>query len=88
MRFLSSPFSLEAVDLLEAVGVELYKIPSGEVSNLPLLERIAATGKQVYLSSGMSNWAELDQAVAALRALPGDTAFLIALAERMLTRDR
>jgi N,N'-diacetyllegionaminate synthase len=67
VRFLSSPFSLEAVDLLEEVGVELYKIPSGEVSNLPLLERVAATGKRVYLSSGMSNWAELDQAVAVLR---------------------
>jgi N,N'-diacetyllegionaminate synthase len=67
VRFLSSPFSLEAVDLLEEVGVELYKIPSGEVSNLPLLERVAATGKLVYLSSGMSNWAELDQAVAVLR---------------------
>jgi N-acetylneuraminate synthase len=67
VRFLSSPFSLEAVDLLEEVGVELYKIPSGEVSNVPLLERVAATGKKVYLSSGMSNWAELDQAVAALR---------------------
>lgn len=67
VRFLSSPFSLEAVDLLEEVGVGLYKIPSGEVSNLPLLERVAATGKKVYLSSGMSNWAELDRAVAILR---------------------
>lgn len=67
VRFLSSPFSLEAVDLLEEVGVELYKIPSGEVSNVPLLERVAATGKTVYLSSGMSNWAELDRAVEALR---------------------
>jgi N,N'-diacetyllegionaminate synthase len=65
--FLSSPFSLEAVDLLEAVGVCAYKVPSGEVTNLPLLDRIAATGKPVYLSSGMSNWAELDAAVAALR---------------------
>lgn len=65
--FLSSPFSLEAVDLLEAVGVQAYKVPSGEVSNIPLLERIAATGKPVLLSSGMSNWAELDAAVAALR---------------------
>jgi len=65
--FISSPFSLEAVDLLEEVGVNLYKIPSGEVSNLPLLERVAATGKKVYLSSGMSNWADLDQAVAVLR---------------------
>ena len=64
--FLSSPFSLQAVDLLEEVGVQFYKIPSGEVSNLPLLERVASTGKKVYLSSGMSNWDELDQAVAVL----------------------
>jgi sialic acid synthase SpsE len=67
VTFLSSPFSIEAVDLLEEVGVESYKVPSGEVSNLPLLERIAATGKPVLLSSGMSDWAELDAAVGALR---------------------
>lgn len=67
VTFLSSPFSLEAVDLLEDVGVGAYKIPSGEVSNLPLLERIARTGKPALLSSGMSDWTELDAAVAALR---------------------
>jgi N,N'-diacetyllegionaminate synthase len=67
VTFLSSPFSLEAVDLLEAVGVSAYKVPSGEVTNLPLLDRIATTGKPVFLSSGMSDWAELDAAVAALR---------------------
>jgi N,N'-diacetyllegionaminate synthase len=66
VEFLSSPFSERAVDLLERVGVGSYKIPSGEVTNLPLLERVAATGKPVYLSSGMSNWAELDDAVAVL----------------------
>jgi N,N'-diacetyllegionaminate synthase len=65
--FLSSPFSLEAVDLLEEIGVGAYKVPSGEVSNIPLLERIAETGKPVLLSSGMSNWTELDAAVATLR---------------------
>lgn len=65
--FLSSPFSLEAVDLLERVGIDAYKVPSGEVSNLPLLERLVRTGKPVYLSSGMSNWAELDRAVEVLR---------------------
>lgn len=65
--FLSSPFSLEAVDLLEEVGVGAYKIPSGEVTNLPLLAKIAATGKPVYLSSGMSDWSELDEAVETLR---------------------
>lgn len=65
--FLSSPFSEAAVDLLEEVGVDSYKIPSGEVSNVPMLERVAATGKPCYLSSGMSDWTELDAAVAALR---------------------
>ena len=67
VEFLSSPFSLEAVDLLEQVGVAAYKVPSGEVTNLPLLEKIAYTGKPALLSSGMSNWAELDAAVAVLR---------------------
>jgi N,N'-diacetyllegionaminate synthase len=65
--FLSSPFSLEAVDLLEQVGVSSYKIPSGEVTNLPLLERVAQTGKMAYLSSGMSSWKELDAAVEVLK---------------------
>lgn len=67
VTFLSSPFSLEAVDVLEEVGMSAYKIPSGEVSNIPLLERIAKTGKPVLLSSGMSGWEELDLAVATVR---------------------
>ena len=67
VEFLSSPFSSEAVDLLEQVGISTYKIPSGEVSNLPLLERVAQTGKPVLLSSGMSSWAELDKAVETIR---------------------
>ena len=66
--FASSPFANEAVDLLEDIGLSLYKIPSGEVTNLPLLERVARTRKPVVLSSGMSSWAELDAAVAALRS--------------------
>ena len=70
--FLSSPFSTEAVDLLERVGVPKYKVPSGEVTNLPMLERIARTGKQVLLSSGMSNWDELDQAISTLRTYHDD----------------
>jgi N,N'-diacetyllegionaminate synthase len=53
--------------LLEEIGVEAYKIPSGEVTNLPLLERVAETGKPVLLSSGMSDWAELDAAVDRLK---------------------
>jgi N,N'-diacetyllegionaminate synthase len=67
VRFLSSPFSIEAVDLLERIGADLYKVPSGETTNTPLLERLAETGKPVLLSTGMSNWAEIDRAVAILR---------------------
>lgn len=67
VEFLSSPFCHEAVDLLEEIGVESYKIASGEVSNLPLLKYISQTKKPVYLSSGMSNWQELDAAVAVLK---------------------
>lgn len=63
IEFLSSPFSLEAVELLESVGVTRYKVPSGEVTNLPLLEAIVETGKPILLSSGMSSWEELDEAV-------------------------
>jgi N-acetylneuraminate synthase len=66
VQFLSSPFSEAAVDLLEEVGVTAYKIPSGEVTNLPLLDKIARLGKPVLLSSGMSTWEELDRAVAAV----------------------
>ena len=65
--FFSSPFSLEAVDFLMEVGVSTFKIPSGEVSNIPLLEHVAKTGKKVILSSGMSSWEELDRAVAVFK---------------------
>lgn len=67
VEFLSSPFSVEAVALLEEIGVARYKIPSGEVTNVPLLEAVAETGKPVLLSSGMSDWVELDDAVATVR---------------------
>jgi sialic acid synthase SpsE len=65
--FFSSPFSLEAVDLLEEVGMDTYKIASGEVNNIPLLEKIAKTKKRVLLSSGMSSWSEIDEAVQTLQ---------------------
>lgn len=68
LQFLSSPFSMEAVDLLERVGVSAWKIASGEVTNAPLLDRVASTGLPVFLSSGMSRLHELDAAVARVRA--------------------
>jgi len=67
LEFISSPFSNAAVDLLEQVGVDTYKIGSGEVTNLLLLEKIARTGKPIILSSGMSSFEELDQTVAFLK---------------------
>jgi len=63
VKFLSSPFSTDAVDLLEKLNVFAYKIPSGEVTNLPLLEKISNIGKPVFISSGMSNWEEIDRSV-------------------------
>lgn len=72
VEFLSSPFSEAAVDLLESIGMARYKIPSGEVSNIPMLEKIAALQKPVLLSSGMSDWTEIDRAVAAIRAVHND----------------
>lgn len=70
--FLSSPFSEEAVDLLDRLDMPAWKIPSGEVSNRLLLERIAVTGRPVLLSSGMSSLAEIDRAAAWIeeRGLP------------------
>lgn len=67
LAFLSSPFSLAAVDLLERVGVAAWKIASGETGNTVLLDRIAGD-LPVLLSTGMSPWAEIDAAVERLRA--------------------
>lgn len=61
--FMSSAFSFEAVDLLEDIGMEVWKLASGEINNFPLLERIAATRKPVIISSGMSYIKEIEEAV-------------------------
>ena len=66
--FVSSPFSLEAVDLLERIGQPLWKVASGEVSNTQLLDRILETGAPVVLSSGLSPIEETDWAVARVKA--------------------
>src|SRR5262249_19097817 len=68
LKFLSSPFSVEAADLLTRVGVAAWKIASGEVNNTPLFEYILSTGLPVLLSSGMSDWNELDAAVAIVQS--------------------
>jgi N-acetylneuraminate synthase len=67
LLFLSSPFSVEAVELLERIRVAAWKVASGEVSNLPLFERMLDANLPVMLSSGMSPLEELDAAVERVR---------------------
>lgn len=67
LDFICSPFSNLAVDWLEEIGVKYYKIGSGEVINLLLLEKIAKTKKPVIISSGMSSFLELDKTVSFLK---------------------
>ena len=62
--FVSTPFSIEAVDILERIGQPYWKIGSGETSNFGLLERLIQTNLPVFLSTGMSPLAEIDAAVA------------------------
>ena len=76
LLFLSSPFSDEAVDLLGRVGVDGWKVASGEVGTLPMLKKIAASGKPVLLSTGMSPWAEIDAAMDILRGGKGTFAVM------------
>jgi len=66
--FLSSPFSSEAVDLLRRAGVAVWKIPSGETSNIPMLDQMLATGLPIILSTGMSPLTEIDAAVERIKA--------------------
>ena len=72
VTFLSSPFSVEAVHLLAALGVTLWKVPSGELRSRDLLEAILATKGHILVSSGMSSWQEIDDTVALLRSHGAD----------------
>ena len=63
MIYLSTPFSREAVDRLDAMGVTMFKVGSGECNNYPLLKHIASKGKPVILSTGMQNSDSIKKAV-------------------------
>ena len=67
VEFLATPFSNAAVDLLEQLGVVRYKVGSGDMTNELLLERIARTGKEAILSTGLGTFAEIARAVDRLR---------------------
>jgi len=66
IKFLSTPFDLKSVDLLNDVEIPLYKIPSGEITNLPYLRYIGKIGKPIILSTGMSTLSEVGAALQVL----------------------
>jgi N,N'-diacetyllegionaminate synthase len=64
--FASTGFDKESIDFLHHIGIPFYKIPSGEITNKPLLEYVAKKGKEVILSTGMATLEEVDQAISVL----------------------
>ena len=67
IRFLSTPFDLSSIEFLDKLGCDLWKIPSGEITNLPYLLKVASIGKDIILSTGMSTLAEVREAINVLR---------------------
>ncbi|WP_304440611.1 N-acetylneuraminate synthase [Tissierella sp. P1] len=67
IMFLSSPFDLESIDLLSTLGLEIFKIPSGEITNVPYLRKIGLLKKKVILSTGMSTLGDIEKALDILR---------------------
>ena len=63
IMFLSTPFDNDSIKLLFNLGLEIYKIPSGEITNLPYLRNIGKLGKKVILSTGMANIGEIEKAL-------------------------
>jgi len=68
IEFLSSPFDAESADLLAEMDLPLFKIPSGEITNLPFLDHVARKGRPIILSTGMSTLGEIEEALTVLRA--------------------
>ncbi len=67
IKFLSTAFDLNSIDMLDKLGLELFKIPSGEITNLPYLRHIGSKGKPIILSSGMATLKEIGEALLVLK---------------------
>jgi N,N'-diacetyllegionaminate synthase len=63
IQFLSTPFELESIDLLYRLGLEIFKIPSGEITNLPYLRKLGALKKRLIMSTGMADLGEIEDAL-------------------------
>lgn len=63
IRYLSSPFDLGSIDMLNEFGMDTFKIPSGEITNLPYLRKIGSLNKEIILSSGMADLGEIEDAL-------------------------
>ncbi len=63
ISFLSSPFDLDSIDLLNKLGLDTFKIPSGEIINMPYLRNIGKLNKSIILSTGMANLGEIESAL-------------------------
>ena len=66
ITFMSTPFDLDSIDLLVELGVEKFKIPSGEITNLPYLRKMASLNKDIILSTGMATLVEVGDALRVL----------------------
>ena len=75
--FFSSPFDNTAVEFLEEIGVQFYKIASFELVDIPLIEYVASKKKPIIMSTGMATLAEIDEAVAAVRRQENDDLALL-----------
>jgi N,N'-diacetyllegionaminate synthase len=67
IRFMSTPFDHDSIEFLDKLGMEIWKIPSGEITNLPYLIRIAQLKKPVILSTGMSTMEDINNAIVVLK---------------------
>lgn len=72
LKFMSSPFSMAAVELLEKIDVHAWKVGSGEIGSLTMLERMASSGRRIFVSTGMSSYDEIDLVVNSLRKINAD----------------
>lgn len=68
IMFLSSPFDLESIDLLNELGINIFKIPSGEITNILYLEKISKLNKKIILSTGMADMNEINDALNILKS--------------------